>query len=147
VRLMIPWIMLTASCATTATSVVYVAPSARHLSLEIRAAAARLNDAVDGEVFEVRLSDSERLPEGAIVVRGASRLGCSEYGCYVGTCTRTEDGAVIRLMPSARTIHVAHEMLHALGLRHVEDPANIMARAPYSWAMTSEQKRKVLEYE
>jgi hypothetical protein len=113
---------------------------------EVAQAAHSLNDIIGEPVFEVIVAHSESGVDDGIVVRGALWLPCTETACYVGKCVRSEAGAVVTLIDRASPVHAAHELLHALGLNHVAEASNIMARAPYAWNMTQAQIDKAVHY-
>jgi hypothetical protein len=132
------------ACLVDVTPVVYVAPSAHYMAPELIEAVESLNAILGEPLFELRAASRESRVRGAIVVRHAGYLPCTDGKCFVGLCTRTEQGAVIQLLDRATPLHAAHELLHAVGLHHSSDPANLMAPRPYTWNLTQAQVRRAL---
>ena len=128
---------LSCCCFDTGT-VVNIAPSAHHLGRVIETAADRLNG-IAGDVYEVRYTSSESRVDDQIVVRGTTFSDPET----AGFCEKTGHGVIISIYDKSLDIHVAHELLHAIGLDHVKEEDNLMNPAPIKWGL-NERQVKVL---
>lgn len=115
------------ACADDVSTVVNVAPSAEAHWPAIIEAVDRLNAEAGEEAFTLAaIGDSERR-DGEVVVRGTASLGNSARGYPIrANTTSAHDGIVVRLTNGATAHIVAHELLHAAGLEHVDEPGNLM---------------------
>lgn len=109
------------------TTTIYVAPSAEHLTGRVIAAADWLNREVGVHVYEVLTACTEKPVDGAAVVRVAEELVCAPHElCLAGVTTRTANGVIIDVTPNPSISIIAHELGHAAGLEHDNDPDNFM---------------------
>lgn len=118
---------LASACAEDVATAINVAPSAEAHWPALLEAVDRVHAETGREVFTLAaIGDAERR-DGEIVVRGTDSLGKSARGYPIrANTTSTRDGVIVRLTPAATAHVVAHELLHAAGLEHVDEPGNIM---------------------
>jgi hypothetical protein len=134
-------VFLSACSADTSTRI-NVAPSAADKMDEILVAVDRLNDEIGMDVYSLQTVDSEDAIDGEVIVRSQLDLGeNSLHETRVGRTKKTHDGVVVRIARTARACAIAHELGHAAGLEHVDDPTNLMYRitAANRWGLNSSQ--------
>lgn len=135
--------MFLSACGSYDTSTrINVAPSAAEKMDEILAAVDRLNEEIGMDVYSVQTVDSENAIDGQVILRAELDLGeNSLHETRVGRTKKTHDGVVVRIARTARACAIAHELGHAAGLEHVDDPTNLMYRitAANRWGLNSSQ--------
>lgn len=136
-------LILLGACGANDTSThVNVAPSAEAKMEEVLEAVEKLNEMIGEETYSVRAVDSEERVDGEVILRGTTELGESAaHEVRIGNTKKTRDGVVVRIDPRATPSAIAHELGHAAGLKHVDDPTNLMYRAtaPNRWGLNEEQ--------
>lgn len=135
--------ILLGACGQTDTSThVNVAPSAEAKMDDILVAVEKLNEKIGEETYTVHAVDSEERVDGEVILRGSTELGeSSAHEVRIGNTKKTRDGIVVRIDPRATASAIAHELGHAAGLKHVDDPTNLMYRAtaPNRWGLNEDQ--------
>jgi predicted Zn-dependent protease len=134
------------ACGYDTSTRINVAPSAADKMDEILVAIDRLNEEIGMDVYSVQTVDSEDAIDGQVIVRAQSDLGeNSLHETRVGRTKKTHEGVVVRITRTARACAIAHELGHAAGLEHVDDPTNLMYRitAPNRWGLNSSQLAKL----
>jgi hypothetical protein len=122
-------------------TIVNTAPSALSLKIKINQAAFRLNSLLGKEVYKVFSVTSEKRIDNQIVVSKVSTLGPN----IEGLCSRWHKGIKIYLIDTSEEIHIAHELVHAMGLGHVASEDNLMYKAPTKFFLTEKQIDTILE--
>ncbi len=143
-RLFLLW-ALVGACGYDTSTIVNVAPSADTKMDDIAEAVERLNALLGEELYVLQSVDSEERIDGEIVIRGVDELEKKRpLETRIGNTKKTRKGVVVRIVPRATPSAIAHELGHAAGLSHVEDPSNLMFRetAPARFLLNEEQ----LEY-
>lgn len=120
-----------------------MAPSAEAHAEDIDAAVRELNRWVGEELFTLRAVSSGERRDGQIVVRGTDYSGQPR----VGHTSRTRDGVVVTLGNHTNVRVVAHELCHAAGLAHSDDPNNLMYKKDRAgaWSLTDEQIEQLIQ--
>lgn len=120
-------------CYDTST-IVNIAPSAHHIGPTIQEAVDKLNE-VTGNAYTVRYAPSEKRIDNQIIVRHYE----FKRQRIVGNCYKNHKGVIVRLSNYANSMHVAHELLHSIGLEHVQEPNNLMNPTPADWNLNEFQ--------
>ncbi len=138
--------MFLSACSYDTSTRINVAPSAADKMDEILVAVDRLNEEIGMDVYSVQTVDSEDAIDGQVIVRAQAELGeNSLHETRIGRTQKTHDGVVVRIARAARACAIAHELGHAAGLEHVDDPTNLMYRvtAANRWGLNSSQLTKL----
>ena len=133
---------LLSACSCDTSTRINVAPSAADKMDEILVAVERLNEEIGMDVYSVQTVDSEDVIDGQVIVRCQAELGRnSAHQTRVGRTKKTHDGVIVRIASVASACAIAHELGHAAGLEHVDDPTNLMygVTAADRWGLNSSQ--------
>jgi hypothetical protein len=119
-----PWVVLcfALSGCLDNSRIVWVAPSAEPAMDAIGEAIDRLNGMDGRPLFFIggMAEDGDRIDDRVII-----RAGTPKHG-FEATTERFRRGVVITIRPGADARTIAHELVHAAGLGHVDDPENLM---------------------
>ena len=134
--------MLLCACSYDTSTRINVAPSALDEMSEILVAVDRLNEEIGMNVYSVQSVDSEAAIDGEVIVRCQVELGENNaHETRIGRTSKTREGVIIRVTRTAGACAIAHELGHAAGLEHVDDPTNLMYRvaAANRWGLNQSQ--------
>lgn len=131
-------LLLASACGYDVSHTVNIAPSAESHTEDILRAVKDLNLVLGEEAFTARAVDSGERRDDEIVIRGVSELG-DDHGHWFAN----RKGIVLILGPTADTRTVAHELGHAAGLGHHDEPWNLMfpehKGGDVMWYLTDDQ--------
>jgi hypothetical protein len=141
-RALLLTVLLLSACADDTSTRVNVAPSAEPKMDDILEAVERLNREIGEDTYALQAVDSEERVDGVVIIRASEELGRSdEQAIRIGNTKKTHEGVVVRIVALATPSAIAHELGHAAGLSHVDDPTNLMypVTAPNRWGLNEDQ--------